>query len=142
MNYQEILEKSRPLVGDVCKSCPVCNGKACGNRIPGPGAKGSGLGAIRNYEAWQEIFLNMDTIVENKEVDTSFEVFGKTFKYPIFAGPVGAVNNHYGKMYDDVAYNSILIKACAENGILGFTGDGVNYSLLTCLKRELLASTT
>lgn len=130
MNYQEILEKSRPLVGKVCKSCPVCNGKACGNKIPGPGAKGSGLGAIRNYDAWQNILLNMDTIVENKPVDTSFEVFGKTFKYPIFAGPVGAVANHYGDMYDDIAYNRILIKACADNGILGFTGDGLKPEIM------------
>ena len=130
MNYQEILDKSRPLVGKVCKSCPVCNGKACRNQIPGPGAKGSGLGAIRNYDAWQDIYLNMDTIAPNKPVDTTFEVFGHSFKYPIFAGPVGAVMNHYGDMYDDVGYNSILIKACKEAGILGFTGDGVNPQIM------------
>ena len=51
MNYQEILDQSRPLMGKVCKSCPVCNGKACGNKVPGPGAKGTGTVAIRNYDA-------------------------------------------------------------------------------------------
>ena len=40
--------------------------------MPGPGAKGTGTVAIRNYEAWQNVYLNMDTICENKPVDTSF----------------------------------------------------------------------
>ena len=30
----------------------------------------------------------MDTLAENKEIDTTFKMFGKSFKYPIFAGPV------------------------------------------------------
>ena len=27
MNYQEILNTARPLLGDLCHACPVCNGK-------------------------------------------------------------------------------------------------------------------
>lgn len=124
MTYNEVLEAARGLVGKVCKACPVCNGKACGNQMPGPGAKGSGDGAIRNYEKWQEIRINMDTLCENKTVDTSFELFGKQFKYPFFAGPVGAVNLHYGEKYNDLTYNQLLVDACAKNGIAAFTGDG------------------
>lgn len=82
-------------MGKVCKSCPVCNGKACGNKVPGPGAKGTGTVAIRNYDAWQNIYVNMDTLTSNAPVDTTLELFGKTFKYPIFAGPVGAIQLHY-----------------------------------------------
>lgn len=130
MTVDEILEQSKSLVGDHCFSCKVCDGKACRNSIPGPGAKGSGLGAIRNYEGWQKYYLNMDTIVENKEVDTTFKVFGQEFKYPIFAGPVGAVKNHYGDLYDDIQYNTILINSCAKEGILGFTGDGLNPEIM------------
>lgn len=62
MTYAEILEAARPLMGKVCKACPVCNGRACGNKIPGPGAKGMGDTAIRNFDAWQAIRVNMDTI--------------------------------------------------------------------------------
>ena len=61
MTYQEILEAARTCSGPYCKACPVCNGRACKNTMPGPGAKGSGTVAIRNYEAWQDICLNMDT---------------------------------------------------------------------------------
>ena len=55
MNYQEVLAEARGVIGKYCKACPVCNGRACGNQIPGPGAKGSGDTAIRNFEKWQEI---------------------------------------------------------------------------------------
>lgn len=124
MNYSEVLVAARECIGKYCKACPVCNGKACGNQMPGPGAKGSGDGAIRNYQKWQEIRVNMDTLTENKKIDTSLELFGKTFKYPFFAGPVGAVNLHYGEKYDDMSYNDILVDACAKGGIAAFTGDG------------------
>ena len=60
----------------------------------------------------------------------SLELFGKTFRYPVFAGPVGAVSLHYGDCLDDVAYNDILVSACAENGIAAFTGDGVDSNVM------------
>ena len=126
MNYQEVLEAARPYMGQVCKACAVCNGKACGNKIPGPGAKGVGDVAIRNYDAWQEIRFNMDPLTEKRKVDTSIELFGKTFQYPFFAGPVGAVNLHYGDKYNDMSYNDVMVAACADAGIAAFTGDGTS----------------
>ncbi len=56
------------LLDPYCKSCPVCNGKACSNKIPGPGAKGTGTVAIKNYDAWQKIEVKMDTLAENKRL--------------------------------------------------------------------------
>ena len=76
MTYQEILANARTCMGPYCKSCPVCNGVACKNTVPGPGAKGLGTGFIRNYQKWQELCVNMDTICENSQVDTSFTLFG------------------------------------------------------------------
>ena len=125
MTYEEALNQARGQIGPYCKACPVCNGRACKNQMPGPGAKGVGDTAIRNYEKWQEIRVNMDTICPHAEPDTSLELFGQTFRYPIFAGPVGAVKMHYGEKYTDMEYNAILVPACAEAGIAAFTGDGV-----------------
>ena len=130
MNVNEIREKSRKVIGTYCKSCPVCNGKACSNKIPGPGAKGTGTVAIKNYDAWQKIEVKMDTLAENKEIDTTFEMFGKTFKYPIFAGPVGAVSQHYSDLYNDNTFNEIYVRACAKSGIAAFTGDGLNEEIM------------
>ena len=130
MNYQDVMNEAKTCMGAYCKVCPVCNGRACKNQMPGPGAKGVGGTAIRNYEKWQEIRVNMDTICENKPVDTSLELFGKTFRFPFFAGPVGAVQLHYGKKYDDMTYNEVLVRACSEAGIAAFTGDGTNPAVM------------
>ena len=47
MNYSDVLANARQCIGKYCKACPVCNGVACKNQIPGPGAKGVGDTAIR-----------------------------------------------------------------------------------------------
>jgi len=86
--------------------------------------------AIRNYDKWQEVRINMDTLHENVPVDTSLELFGKRFRYPFFAGPVGAVNMHYSDKYDDPAYNNVLVDACVKAGIVAFTGDGMNAEVV------------
>ena len=44
MNYEELLQAARGQMGP-CHACPVCNGRACGGNIPGPGAKGSDAAA-------------------------------------------------------------------------------------------------
>ena len=137
MTYEEVLKNARTCVGEVCKACPACNGRACGGQIPGPGAKGSGTVAIRNYDAWQKLCVNMDTICENRKADLSFEVFGQSFKYPVFAAPIGAMKLHYGEKYDDMEYNDILVSACADAGIAAFTGDGVNPAVMEGARKQL-----
>ena len=129
MTYKEVLQAAQGQMGP-CRACPVCNGRACGGTIPGPGAKGSGTVAVRNFDAWRNVRLNMDTIHENFEPDTSLTLFGRSFKYPFFAGPVGAMTLHYGDKYNDLDYNNILVPACAAAGIAAFTGDGTNHKVM------------
>ena len=116
---------------------PGYNGAACRNLMPGPGAKGIGDTAIRNYNKWKEIRINMDTIAENVSVDTSLEIFGRKFKYPFMAGPVGAVQLHYGDCLDDVRYNDILVSACARGGIAAFTGDGTDGNVMIAATKAI-----
>ena len=130
MNFQEVIKNARENIGPYCKACSTCNGRVCKNTIPGPGAKGTGTVAIRNYEKWQEICINMDTICEQKPVSTEIELFGKSFKYPVFAGPVGAVKLHYGDKYTDLEYNEILVAGCNDSGIAAFTGDGTDPKVM------------
>lgn len=140
MEYIEMLERSRTQIGSYCKACEVCNGRACKNQIPGPGAKGLGVTAIRNYEAWQHILLNMDTIYENGSIDTRTELFGRQFAMPVFAGPVGAVNLHYGDAYTDLTYNQTLVEACAQYGVAAFTGDGVDPKVVQAAAEAIEAA--
>lgn len=140
MTYQEILANARTCSGPHCKACPVCNGLACKNTVPGPGAKGMGTGAIRNYQKWQELCVNMDTICENKPVDTTARLFGREFVLPVFAAPVGAMQLHYGDKYNDLEYNDILVSACAQAGIAAFTGDGTNPAVVEAAAEALKKS--
>lgn len=140
MTQKEVLEQARACLGKYCKGCAVCDGRACRNQIPGPGAKGAGDTAVRNYDKWKEIRVQMDTICENRPADTRFQMFGRTFSYPFFAGPVGAVNLHYGEKYNDATYNDVLVRACASAGIAAFTGDGTDPKVMKAAAEAVGAS--
>ena len=137
MNYNEILAAARDQVGPYCKACPVCNGRACGNIMPGPGSKVPGNTAARNYDKWQEIFVNMDTLCPNADIDTSFELFGKKFSAPIFIAPLGALPMHYGDKHNDITYNRILVPAAANYGICALTGDGVDPAVMQNAAKDM-----
>ena len=137
MNYTECIEQARGRIGSYCKACWECNGRACKNQMPGPGAKGIGDTAIRNYDKWKEIRVQMDTLVENRPYDTTLELFGRTFQYPFFAGPVGAVQLHYGDCLNDISYNDILVSACAASGIAAFTGDGTDSNVMVAATKAI-----
>ena len=139
MNYNEILAAARDQVGPYCKACPVCNGRACGNIMPGPGSKVPGNTAARNYDKWQEIFVNMDTLCPNADIDTSFELFGKKFSAPIFIAPLGALPMHYGDKHNDITYNRILVPAAANYGICALTGDGVDPAVMQNAAKDMAA---
>ena len=75
--------------------------------------------------------------MEKRPIDTSLSLFGKDFKYPFFAGPVGAVNLHYGDSLNDVSYNDILVSSCAELGIAAFTGDGTDSNVMVAATKAI-----
>ncbi|WP_432661852.1 alpha-hydroxy-acid oxidizing protein [Wukongibacter baidiensis] len=124
MDYKKLLENAKKNI-ETCRVCPQCNGKACRGEIPGVGGKATGSGFIRNYEELRKVKINMDTLYSADEVNTSIELFGKSFKYPVFAAPIGAVKLNYGELYDDYNYQMSIIEGCKNSGVVGFTGDGV-----------------
>lgn len=126
MNYQEVIANAKKNIGPHCKVCPQCNGVACKGVIPGPGGKASGIGFIRNFQAFKDVALNMDTLHDVTDPDISIELFGKKFDLPVFAAPVGAVQLHYSDLYDDLRYSEIIVKGSKNAGSVGFTGDGVD----------------
>lgn len=128
MTLKEIKTKAKGRLG-YCVSCEECDGRACSNMIPGPGAIGNGTIAIKNFEAWKKYSLEIDPIVEKKEIDTSFEFFGKKFALPIFAGSISNIRLHYSKLYTEEKYYEILFTKCVENGITAFTGDSIDETV-------------
>lgn len=130
MDIQSLWQQAKPHMGEYCHACPICNGKACQNAIPGPGAKGSGTMAIRNFEAWTDYDLVMDAINDVQVPDTHFDLFGKTLLAPIIIGPIGAVASHYSDLYDEKTYNEAMVCQAQANGIIAMTGDGLNDAIM------------
>lgn len=129
LDWNRIAAAARPLVGEHCKACVVCDGRACKNAVPGPGAKGVGDVAMRNYAAWRDVRVNMDTICASGPVSTSCDLLGRSWSLPLFIGPVGDVNRHYGPSMDTLAYNRMSLAAARAEGVAAFTGDGVDRQL-------------
>lgn len=129
VEYKELAAAARGNMGPWCKACPVCNGRACGSHMPGPGSKGTGTVAARNFEAWQDVRVQMDTIHEAYDADTSVELFGRRLSVPVMIGPLGDVKLHYGDKWDMEDYNSCILHAAAKAGSLAWTGDGMIASI-------------
>lgn len=130
MNYKELAAAARGQIGPYCKACPVCDGRACKNTIPGPGAKGSGTVAVRNYDAWQRRLVNMDTLHASFTASTATTFLGKPLSIPVMVGPVGDVQRHYGEKYDTMGYNRCVLAAASDAGTLAWTGDGMDASIM------------
>ena len=130
MNYPELAAAARGGMGPYCKACPICDGRGCGASIPGPGAKGRGHVAMRNFEAWDAVLLRTDPVHAAFEASTRTRVLGRELSVPVLIGPVGDVNRHYGDKYDTVEYNRYALCAAQEVGTLAFTGDGVDASIM------------
>ena len=131
MSYVDLAAAARGDIGPFCKACPVCDGRACAGVIPGPGDKGVGRVAHRNWGAWQALSVNMDTLHEAYSADTRVTVLGQELSLPVMVGPVGDVRKHYGERYDTTGYNEAVLHAASSMGTLAFTGDGPDPSLMT-----------
>lgn len=125
MNYAEVLENAKKNIGPKCKVCPVCNGIACGNTLPGPGSKAPGNGANDNFKAWRAIRLNMDTIAPNVAIDTSVDFFGKTLALPLVTGPIGSIRAQFNPTDDVKDFNEKCLAACEAKGIMHFYSTGI-----------------
>ena len=131
MSYAELAAAARGNIGPFCKACPVCDGRSCTGVMPGPGDKGVSRVAHRNWSAWQDVRVNMDTLHEAWTADTRVTVLGRELFLPVMIGPVGDVQRHYGDRFDTVGYNRCVLEAASGEGTLAWTGDGLDASIMT-----------
>ena len=100
--WQEVYANAKTLCAK-CRCCPVCNGLACRGETPGPGGKGSGSAFVRNAEMLKKVFITMDTISDNTEIDTTSEFFGHKVSFPVYAAPISGILQNYGAELDDMS---------------------------------------
>lgn len=129
MEYADVLKNAKEKIGPQCKVCPVCDGRACGNRTPGPGSKPPGNGANDNFNAWRRIKLNMDAVVADAPVETATEFLGRKFAFPLLCAPIGSLKLQYNPTDDVRDFNEKCLAACESRGIAHCFSDGLEDSV-------------
>ncbi|HKM02210.1 MAG TPA: alpha-hydroxy-acid oxidizing protein [Sedimentibacter sp.] len=129
MNYQELLNSAREKMAPNCRVCKECNGLVCKGEIPGTGGKGNGNAFKICVDFLASVKINLDTIYKNEGQDTSISLFGKNFKYPFFAAPIGGMNLNYNGAITEAEYVDSIVNGTIKAGSAAFTGDGAQDSL-------------
>lgn len=129
MTYQEVLENARKKMAPNCRVCKECNGVVCKGEIPGTGGKGNGNAFKICIEFLDSVKIKLDTIYKNEGQDTSVSLFGRNFKYPFFAAPIGGMNLNYNGAITEAEYVDAVVNGTIAAGGAAFTGDGANDSL-------------
>lgn len=109
----------------ICRCCKICDGRACRGETPGPGGKGSGSSFVRNADMLKQIFIKLDTITSNEEIDTTTDFFGHQVALPVYAAPISGIKQNYGADMSDLEYTKELVEGCNLVNTVAFTGDGM-----------------
>lgn len=135
MNMNEVKKVARENLNNSCRVCKACNGVVCSGEVPGMGGKGTGDSFKANFDALNNIKLNMRVIHDAKNPDISTELFGRKMDIPVFAAPVtGTTLNMGGKLIEE-EYISSVIDGCVQAGIYPMVGDtAVDAFLMTNLE--------
>lgn len=125
MTYAEVLERARAALSPRCTVCLVCNGRACAGRIPGPGGKGTGATAQRNFSYLAEhVKVEQRVLRAPFETDCTLELAGKQFATPIFAAPIGLIEGNYASHLTERTYAEAVVTGTQRAGSVAFTGGG------------------
>ena len=127
--YNDILTTAKQTLEGVCHVCPVCDGKACRGQIPGVGAKGSGRAFTVCRDFLDGVRIHMDVIHPHFEAATGIELFGRRFRYPFFAAPIGGMKLNFGGRITEKAYVRAVAEGTRQAGTFAWTGDGPDESI-------------
>lgn len=131
MTYEEVLENAKKTMALKCKVCPECNGIACKGQVPGAGGVKSGRAFTVCRDFLKSVYVNMDTIHEEKKIDTSIEFLGHKFDVPFFIAPIGGMAFNYTNYLDESEYSKAVVFGARACNTLAFTGDGPDDSFFS-----------
>jgi len=129
MNEKEVRDRAREKLKGFCRVCPSCDGRACAGEVPGMGGTLTGSSFINNIEALSMYHLNMRTIHQASEPDTSLHVFGRRFATPVFVAPLTGASYNMGGALSEQEVVSCLVNGAREAGSFAFTGDGAEEEI-------------
>lgn len=123
MNYNDVLKVAKEKYNGSCKVCRVCDGVACRGEVPGMGGKGTGNSFIENVKALDRIKINMRTMHNVENPDTSIELFGKKFDLPVLAAPITGTSLNMGGLVTEKEYIEPVIAGCKNKNTYAMVGD-------------------
>lgn len=123
VDLTSIREQAKLKLKGYCRVCPVCDGKACAGEVPGMGGTGTGAAFQANLEALKKYRLNLRTLHDAKNPDTTCYLFGKKLDTPILAAPMTGTVYNMGGTIPEREFLGMIIRGSRQAGSLGFTGD-------------------
>ena len=129
MNEKEVRNRARERLKGFCRVCPSCDGRACAGEVPGLGGVLTGSSFVNNVESLSMYHLNMRTIHQAGEPDTSLHVFGRLFGTPIFVAPLTGASYNMGGALSEQEMITCLVDGAKEAGSFAFTGDGAEEEI-------------
>lgn len=140
MNLKSIREQAKLKLKGYCRVCPVCDGRACAGEVPGMGGSGTGSSFRANLEVLRQYRLNLRTLHDAKEPDTTSYLFNQELATPVLAAPMTGTTYNMGGQLSEEEFIDMIITGSRQAGSLGFTGDSADltmyYSGLESIKRE------
>ncbi|TYO96902.1 alpha-hydroxy-acid oxidizing protein [Desulfallas thermosapovorans] len=126
MDLDTLRAEAKKNLKGYCRVCPVCDGRACSGEVPGMGGVGTGRGFQANLESLNRYKLNMRTLHNVKDPDTSCKIFGLTLDTPVLAAPMTGTPYNMGGKLSEREFIGSIISGCKIAGGLGFSGDGAD----------------
>lgn len=126
MDMKTVRLTAREKLKGFCRVCPECNGKACAGEVPGMGGLGTAASFKANVEALAAFRLNMRTLHNAKNPDTTLELLGQKLSTPILGAPITGNVYNMGGALNEVEWAEAIIQGCLNAGTLGCTGDGAD----------------
>lgn len=123
MTYDEVLKNAKIKFNGSCKVCRVCDGIACRGEVPGMGGKGTGNSFIENVKALDRIKINMRTIHNVENPDTSIELFGRKLDLPVMAAPITGTTLNMGGQVTEKEYIEPVVAGCKNKNTIAMVGD-------------------
>lgn len=126
MEWNDLLQQARTHLKGYCRVCRVCDGRACAGEVPGMGGVGSGSSFEANVAALAKIQLNMRTIHDVRNPDTSLRCFGKALSLPVLGAPITGSSYNMGGFLAEDTFIGHMVQGCVDGGTLCMTGDGAD----------------
>ncbi len=140
MKLQEIRKIARKKMKGYCHVCKVCDGTRCAGEVPGIGGIGTGASFKANVEALAKIKLNLRTLHNAKDPDTTTNIFGIDLSMPILSAPITGSEYNMGGAVIEEDFINMVISGSKAAGTIGMSGDGGNpvfyNSGLEAIKKE------